>query len=67
MEPFLEKRFIKSTCSEQDSGLMVQYDSKKIESIRKFLMVDRQLTPRTAQSHINLLRRFLEEFDGLKS
>ncbi len=45
---------------------MVQYDLGKIESIRKFLMVDRQLTPRTVQSHITLLKRFLEDYDGVE-
>jgi len=60
----MKKLHQKDSDSAQDSGLMVLYDSKKIESIRKFLMVDRQLTPRTVQSHIALLKKFLEDYDG---
>jgi integrase len=42
----------------------IQYDIEVFDGFRRFLTVNKQLTGRTVRSHLNLIGRFYEEFDG---
>jgi hypothetical protein len=49
---------------EQSEAFPIQYDLEVFDEFRRFLTANKQLTGRTVTSHLNLIERFYEEFDG---